>query len=253
MAQAEPSSRRIAIVTGASSGLGLAIAKRLHLDGFHVAMVARDAARLRQAAADVGDAVETHDADLGDAGAADHVIDAIVTRHRRIDVLINNAGIMERLLLDTPRADADRIWDDMIRVNLTGLYRITRAAAAHLASPGGRIVNLGSIVGDTGGSTPGFLAYAASKAGVNGLTFALARELAPRGITVNAVAPGSIGDTGQTGTFTAEQAERIRAMVPLGRPGNPRDIAATVAWLVSEGGDYVTGAIIPVNGGWRFG
>jgi 3-oxoacyl-[acyl-carrier protein] reductase len=245
--------KKIAIVTGASSGLGLAIARRLYADGFHVVLVARDADKLAATAALLGTATETHSLDLGADDAADLFAQKIAARHGQIDVLVNNAGLMEQILLDTPRAEADRVWDAMIGVNLTGLYRLTRALAPLLAAPGGRIVNMSSIVADTGGSTPGYLAYAASKAGVNGLTFAMARELAPKGITVNAIAPGSISDTGQTGTFTAEQAERIRNMVPLGRPGSPYHIADTVAWLVSDGGGYVTGAIIPVNGGWRFG
>jgi 3-oxoacyl-[acyl-carrier protein] reductase len=244
---------KIAIVTGASSGLGLAIAKRLHEDGFHVALVARDAARLAAAASAVGPRTEIYAADLGEAGTADALGAAIRTRHGKVDVLINNAGVMARMGLEGDHAEADSIWDQMIAVNLTGVYRLTRAVAPYLTSPGGRIVNLSSIVADTGGSTPGYLAYAASKAGVNGLTFALARELAAKGITVNAIAPGSIGETRQTGSFTAEQAERIRAMVPLGHVGSPSHIADTVAWLVSEGGGYVTGAVIPVNGGWRFG
>ena len=130
---------------------------------------------------------------------------------------------------------------------------VTHALADMIRSPGGRIVNLSSISGLNGGTVPGMLAYSASKAGINGLTLALAREFAPRDITVNAVAPGMIEETGLTGTFDEARKARARAMIPLGRPGLPREIASAVSWLASADGGYVTGSIISVNGGWRFG
>jgi 3-oxoacyl-[acyl-carrier protein] reductase len=130
---------------------------------------------------------------------------------------------------------------------------MTHATAPLLASPGGRIINISSIGAQTGGSRPGGLAYAAAKSGLHGLTYALARELAPRGITANVVAPGFIAGTGFTAAWPEDRVASIVSETPLGRPGAPSDIAGAVLWLASPSSSFVTGAVIPVNGGWRIG
>lgn len=243
----------VALVTGASIGIGLGIARRFARDGMRVALVARDEARVRAAAESIGPPASAHACDVGDRAAVTGLIRDVVARHGRLDIVVNNAGVMPLMTLDTPLEEGERILDETLRINVKGAYLVSAAAASHLPARTGRIVNLGSIVSETGGSVPGYLAYAASKAGVTGLTLALARELAAREITVNAVAPGMIGGTGMTGTFDEAAVARIRASVPLGRGGVVDDIAGAVAWLVSEDAAYVTGTVVPVNGGWRFG
>jgi 3-oxoacyl-[acyl-carrier protein] reductase len=141
----------------------------------------------------------------------------------------------------------------VLDANLKGSFLMAHEAAPRLRSPGGRIVNIGSIAASTGGSRPGSIAYAAAKSGLHGMTYALARELAPRGITANVIAPGFIADTGFTGAWPAERVQGIVAQTPMGRAGTPQDIAGAVLWLASPAGSFVTGAVIPVNGGWRIG
>jgi 3-oxoacyl-[acyl-carrier protein] reductase len=125
--------------------------------------------------------------------------------------------------------------------------------APKMKAAGGTVINISSIGAQTGGSRPGGLAYAAAKAGIHGLTYALARELAPLKITANAIAPGFIASTGFTGAWQEDRVAEIVEQTPLGRPGTPADIAGAVLWLASEAGAFVTGAVIPVNGGWRIG
>lgn len=232
----------VAVVTGGSFGIGIAIARRLSADGAIVAIIGRDQVKLKAAVASLGAGARAIAADIGERVEVEGAIGEIVAAQGRIDILVNNAGVMPTLSLETPDDEAERLWDDTLRINLKGSYLVAKAAAPHMTAPGGRIINITSIVAQSGGSTPGYLAYAASKAGLNGLTLALARELAPRGITVNGVAPGGWDDS---------QISRIRGLVALGRPGHVSDIAGAVAWLASKDATYVTGTIIAVNGGWR--
>jgi 3-oxoacyl-[acyl-carrier protein] reductase len=241
--------RKRALVTGGSSGIGLGTAQGLIGAGYRVTLIARNADRLRDAAAELGSQADWRCADVG---KREQVQKALLGMER-VDVLVNAAGFLRPVSLATPLEEAEANWDGVIEGNLKGSFLMAHAVAPLLASPGGRIINISSIGAQTGGSRPGAVAYAAAKSGLHGLTYALARELASRGITVNAIAPGFIADTGFTGAWPAERASSIVSETPLGRPGTPADISAAVLWLASEGGSFVTGAVIPVNGGWRIG
>lgn len=188
-------------------------------------------------------------ADVGRRGD----VEAALSDLHRIDVLVNAAGFIRSVSLATPADEAEANWDDVIDANLKGSFLTAHVGASLLASPGGCVINLSSIGAQTGGSRPGGLAYAAAKSGLHGLTYALARELAPRGITANVIAPGFIADAGFTGAWPEERIAAIVSETPTGRPGTPADIAGAVLWLVSPAGVFVTGAVIPVNGGWRIG
>jgi 3-oxoacyl-[acyl-carrier protein] reductase len=244
---------KVAVVTGGSSGIGLAVARRLAQDGYRTIVAGRDQARLKDACAKIGLGVSYLKVDVSRRSDVAAFADKIRRMHPAVDVLVNNAGVMKTTSLRTEAEELERIWDETLSINLKGVLIVSHALADLFPSPGGRIINMSSIASQTGGAVPGMLAYSASKAGVNGLTMALAREFAPRGVTVNAVAPGMIEDTGLTGTFDDERKARARAMIPIGRAGLPHEVAAAVAWLASEDAGYVTGSIVSVNGGWRFG
>ncbi|MDN7697725.1 SDR family oxidoreductase [Burkholderia semiarida] len=247
--------QRTAIVTGGSSGIGFAIASRLVQDGYRVALVGRDAARLEAAVARLGGAAVGEAGDLSVRRDAEAVVAAIVARWPRIDVLVNNAGRTARVSANTEASEAEAVWDTVLDANLKSLFLTTMAVLPHLADRAARIVNIGSIAARAGSLLPGGLAYAAAKAGVEGFTVALARELGPRGATVNTVAPGYIAGTrffGDGGVAPAVAA-MIRAQTPAGRAGQPDDVADAVAWLAGPRASFVTGATIAVNGGWRVG
>ncbi|MDF3084939.1 SDR family NAD(P)-dependent oxidoreductase [Burkholderia sola] len=247
--------QRTAIVTGGSSGIGFAIASRLVQDGYRVAIVGRDAARLEAAVERLGGEAIGQAGDLSVRRDAEAVVAAIVARWPRIDVLVNNAGLTGRVGADTEAGEAEAVWDTVLHANLKSVFLTTMAVLPHLADRAARIVNIGSIAARAGSLLPGGLAYAAAKAGVEGFTVALARELGPRGATVNTVAPGYIAGTrlfGDSGVAPAVAA-MIRAQTPAGRAGQPDDVADAVAWLAGPRASFVTGATIAVNGGWRVG
>ncbi|WGY71569.1 SDR family oxidoreductase [Burkholderia cepacia] len=247
--------QRTAIVTGGSSGIGFAIASRLVEDGYRVAIVGRDVARLEAAVTRLGGAAIGQAGDLSVRREAEAAVAAIIARWPRIDVLVNNAGLTGRVGADTGADEAEDVWGTLLDANLKSLFLTTMAVLPHLAGRAARIVNIGSIAARAGSLLPGGLAYAAAKAGVEGFTVALARELGPRGATVNTVAPGYIADTrffGDGGVAPAIAAT-IREQTPAGRAGHPDDIADAVAWLAGPRASFVTGATIAVNGGWRVG
>jgi 3-oxoacyl-[acyl-carrier protein] reductase len=243
-----------AIVTGGSSGIGAAIAQAFSEHGAEVGLIARDADRLRNAEAELPGQNASRSADVGRREQIAPAIDALVEELGGLEILVNDAGFTHHVFTDTDPSEAESAWDEVIDANLKGAFLASSAAARHLSRPGGRIINVSSIAAFTGGSQPGGLAYAAAKAGVIGLTYALARELGPQGITANAIAPGFVPSTDFFGGKVDD--ERIRAVseqTPLGRPGQPEDIAGAAVYLASDAAAFVTGQVIQVNGGWNFG
>jgi 3-oxoacyl-[acyl-carrier protein] reductase len=241
-----------AVITGGSRGIGLAIAKRFARDGFDVFMVGREREPLAAAAAKIGPQAAIELGDVAVRADVERIAGVIAARYGRLDVLVNNAGILETVPIGTPLAEAEAIFDRVVDVSLKGAFLMSHALAPLLVSPGGRIINMGSIVAQSGASVSGYTAYTPAKAGLHGLTLALARELGPRGINVNTVAPGMTADTGQTANWDEARTAPILAQIPLRRLGMVDDVANAVAWLASPQSSYITGMTLPVNGGWRF-
>lgn len=233
-------SGRRALVTGASGGIGGAIARALHAQGCHVVLAGRRQEALEALAAELGGRCGTQVGDIADAAAAD----ALIAASDPVDILVNNAGIT-RDMLALRLKDAD--WQAVLDTNLTAAFRLARAALkGMLKRRYGRIVNITSIVGVTG--NPGQANYAAAKAGLIGLSKALAQEVAARGVTVNCVAPGFI-DTAMTQALDEKQREALLGRIPAARLGTGADVGAAVAYLASAEAGYVTGQTLHVNGG----
>ncbi len=239
---------KVALVTGGSRGIGRAICVRLAAAG---AFVIVNSARHEEAArqtlrliSDAGGEAEALSFDVADHGAATGAIADLVKRKGRIDILVNNAGeSRDGLLVRMKEED----WDRVIGTNLKGAFNCCRAVAyTMMKQRSGRIINVSSIVALSGNA--GQANYSASKAGLVGLTKSLARELAPRGICVNAVAPGLI-DTDMTSALTEEQREKVLLEIPLSRLGTPDDVAGVVMFLASDDAGYITGQVFGVNGG----
>ena len=239
-------SGRIAIVTGASRGIGRGIALHLARQGAHVVAAARGdhAGATSGEIAAAGGRAEAVALDVTEPGACERVIAGIVERHGRIDVLVNNAGIArDQLMLRMKRED----WDAVLATNLTATYVLTQAALKPMIRQrAGRIVCVSSVVGQSGNA--GQANYAASKAGLIGFAKAVALEVASRGVTVNVVAPGLI-ETDMTRTISEQAREDWAAKIPLRRLGTPDDIAAAVCFLASDEASYITGQVLAVNGG----
>jgi 3-oxoacyl-[acyl-carrier protein] reductase len=234
-----------ALVTGASGGIGGAIAKALHAQGAEVVISGTRAQALEALASELGGRVHVLTADLGDADSvANLAVEAEKVADAGIDILVNNAGITKDGLLLRMK---DEDWEQVISVNMGSGFRLARALLRTMMKRRwGRIIGISSIVGATG--NPGQANYAASKAGMVGFSKALAAEVANRGITVNVVAPGFI-QTAMTDVLGDEQRDRLLAGIPTGRLGSPDDIAAAVTYLASEEASYVTGTTVHVNGG----
>src|SRR5580658_3201563 len=242
---------RIALVTGASQGIGRACALELARAGAAVALAARNQARLADVAAEIegaGGHAIPFTIDLGHEDSIKAGAKAILDRFGKVEILVNNAGITrDTLVLRMKRAD----WDDVLSTNLTGAFLLTQAVLGPmLKNRWGRIINISSVVGRTGQG--GQANYAASKAGLIGLTRSIAREVASRGITVNAVAPGYI-ETPMTAVLSEELSKAMLATVPLGRRGTPKDVAQAVKFLASDAASYITGHVLDVNGGMFMG
>jgi len=237
--------RRVALVTGASRGIGRAIAAELATRGLLVVGTATSAA----GAAAVGEALAASGGsgvvlDVTDGDAVIAAIDRVVHQHGGLQVLVNNAGIT-RDMLSMRMKDED--WNAVLATNLTAVFRVSRAAIRPMMKQRhGRIVNITSVVGASG--NPGQANYAAAKAGVAGMTRSLARELGSRGITVNCVAPGFV-ETDMTKALSEAQTAALLAQVPVGRLGQPAEIAHAVAFLASPEAGYITGVELHVNGG----
>jgi 3-oxoacyl-[acyl-carrier protein] reductase len=244
-------SGRVAIVTGASQGIGRSIALKFAQKGATVALAARNQAKLDELAAEIAGAGGKAVVFVLDVGNEDQVkatFKKIIADLGKIDILINNAGITrDQLVMRMKRAD----WDDVMNTNLTSAYLcIQQAIGSMLKQRWGRIINVTSVFGQTGQA--GQANYAASKAGLIGLTMAMAREVASRNITCNAVAPGFI-ETAMTSTLSEEFKQTALKVIPLGRVGATDDVANAVAFLASDEAGYITGQTLNVNGGMYMG
>ena len=236
----------IALVTGASRGIGAAIALELAHQGF----VVIGTATTDEGATKISNALSAHakcrgvNLNVNDAAAVDALVEQITTEHKALHVLVNNAGITRDMLAMRLKDDD---WDAVIDTNLKAVFRMSRAVMKPMMKQRyGRIINITSVVGAAG--NPGQANYAAAKAGVAGMTRALARELGSRHITANCVAPGFI-DTDMTATLSSEQQQGLLSQIPLGHLGKPEDVAHAVAFLAGPHASYVTGQEIHVNGG----
>ena len=245
---------RVALVTGASQGIGRACALLLGAAGAKVALAARTRAKLEDVAGEirqgrgVDDAASVFELDVANEESIKRAFEQAEEKFGQIDILVNNAGVTrDGLMLRMKRAD----WDTVLNTNLTSMFLcIQQVLPGMLRRRQGRIINITSVVSQLG--NPGQVNYVTSKAGINGMTRALALEVASRKVTVNAVAPGFI-ETAMTEVITPEQKEKLFARIPLGRLGAPEDVANTVAFLASEQAAYITGQVLHVNGGMYLG
>ena len=247
MTDPKPLAGRVALVTGGTRGIGLAIARLLADDGASVVVSGRDPGRLESAAKELealGASALAVAADAGKREDADRLVEATRERFGRIDVLVNNAGITRDQLLVRMKDDD---WDQVMETNLRGVFLMTRAVGkVMMRQKSGRMINISSTAGAMG--NPGQVNYSAAKAGVIGLSKAAARELAHWNILVNAVAPGLI-ETDMTATISAEAREGLMQQVPLKRIGTAREVAEVVRFLAGDAAGYITGQVIHVNGG----
>jgi 3-oxoacyl-[acyl-carrier protein] reductase len=236
---------KTALVTGAARGIGLAIASRLAADGARVALLDLDAAATEAAARTLGGDAIAIAADVTRTDQVDGAVRRVVERWGRLDVLVNNAGITGRSFPIWELTDDD--WRRVIDVDLTAVFLCCRAAVkVMLAQGAGRIVNIASIAGKEG--NPTLVPYSSAKAGVIGLTKALAKEVATRGIAVNAIAPAVIG-TELLKQMEQSTVDLLVSKIPMGRVGRPEEVAALVAWLVSDECSFSTGAVYDLSGG----
>jgi len=235
---------KTALVTGASGGIGGAIATALHGAGAKVMLAGTRKDALDALKAKLGERAFVATSDLADPSAGDVLVKAAEEQMGQLDILVNNAGLTRDGLAMRMK---DEDWAKVIEVDLTSGFRLARAALRGMMKRRwGRIIGIGSVVGATG--NPGQANYAAAKAGMVGLTKALAAEVASRGITVNCVAPGFIS-TAMTEMLSDEQKARLQTAIPLGRQGTPEEVACCVAFLASDESRYVTGHTLHVNGG----
>jgi 3-oxoacyl-[acyl-carrier protein] reductase len=237
-------SGQTALVTGASGGIGGAVARALHRQGAVVTLAGTRRDALQALAGELGERAHVATADLADSAAADALVRDAEAAMGRVDILVNNAGITRDTLTLRMR---DEDWQAVLEVNLNAGFRLTRAALRNMVRRRhGRIICVTSVVGVTG--NPGQANYAASKAAMIGMAKSIAAEIATRGVTVNCVAPGFIA-TAMTDKLNDEQRARISAAIPMSRLGTPDDVAAAIAFLASAEASYITGQTLHVNGG----
>lgn len=246
-----PLSERVAFVTGASQGIGRACALHLAIDGAAVAVAARNQEKLNELVAEIttaGGRAAAFALDVADEAQIKDAIKAASTKFGKVDILVNNAGITrDQLVMRMKRTD----WDAVLQTNLTSAYLcIQQVIPSMLKQRWGRIINISSVFGQMGQA--GQANYAASKAGLIGLTMAIAREVGSRNITCNAVAPGFI-ETAMTAVLSEEFKQSAVKQIPLGRVGTADDAAAAVAFLASDDASYITGQVLGVNGGMLMG
>lgn len=238
---------KVAIITGASQGIGKGMAETFSKAGAHVACVSRNKDNLKSVADSLienGGAASFYTCDVSSLDAFQNTIKEIVENHGSVDILVNNAGVCKDKLIMRMSEDD---WNKVININLNGAFNGIKAVSQIMIKQrAGRIINISSIVGLIG--NPGQANYAASKAGLIGLSKSAAKELAPRGITVNAIAPGYIA-TDMTNQITDQAKENLITKIPLGRIGSPSDIAASALFLASDEAGYITGQTLTVDGG----
>jgi 3-oxoacyl-[acyl-carrier protein] reductase len=236
---------QVAVITGAARGIGAEIARRLTSGGAHVIVAdVLDTAEIVEEITAAGGSTEGRSVDVTDTEAAADAVKAVHADHGRLDILVNNAGITRDQLLVRMKPED---WDLVLRINLDGVFKITQPAAKiMMRQKSGRIVNIASVVGLMGNA--GQTNYSSSKAGLIGFTKSLAREIGPRGVTVNAVAPGFI-QTSMTDALSDDQRDALMKSVAIGRLGTPADVADAVAFLAGPGASYITGTVINVSGG----
>ncbi len=242
---------RVALVTGASQGIGRTCALRLAKEGVTVAVAARNQEKLNELVQEItaaGGKAAAFALDVADEEQVKSTVKAILAQFEKIDILVNNAGITrDQLVMRMKRAD----WDAVLQTNLTSAYLcIQQVIPSMLRKKWGRIINITSVFGQMGQA--GQANYAASKAGLIGLTMAIAREVGSRTITCNAIAPGFI-ETAMTAVLSEEFKEGAVKQIPLGRVGSPEDVAGAVAFLASDDAAYITGHVLSVNGGMLMG
>src|SRR3984957_17849387 len=242
---------RVALVTGASQGIGRACALKLAQSGATLALAARSPEKLEELGRQIegaGGKAAAFPLDVGDEEQIKSSFKAVIAQFGKIDILVNNAGITrDQLLMRMKRAD----WDSVLNTNLTSAYLCTQQAiSSMLKQRWGRIINITSIFGQMGQA--GQANYAASKAGLIGLTMAVARELGSRSITCNAIAPGFI-ETAMTAVLSEEFKQNAVKQIPLGRVGTSEDVAGSVAFLASDDASFITGHVLSVNGGMLMG
>jgi len=244
-----PLAGKVALVTGASRGIGRAIATALAEAGATVVLGARDAARLAEGVEEVaaaGGRAEAVALNVVDKASVEAAVSGLVAKHGRLDILVNNAGITRDNLLLRMKTEE---WDEVLATNLKGAFLCTQAAMKPmLKQRSGRIISVTSVVGLAGNA--GQANYAASKAGLVGFTKSVAREVASRGITANAIAPGFI-ETDMTAAMTDKAREAVVGAIPMGRVGQARDVAAAVVYLAADAAGYVTGQVLAVDGGFH--
>jgi 3-oxoacyl-[acyl-carrier protein] reductase len=242
---------KVALVTGASQGIGRATSLYLAAAGAKVAVAARNAEKLASLVAEIeaaGGAALAVPLDVADPAQVKSAFQTILAKFARLDILVNNAAITRDTLALRMRLDD---WEAVLRTNLTGAHLcIQQALGAMLKQRSGRIINISSVVAETGNA--GQSNYVASKAGLVGLTRAIAVEVASRSITVNAIAPGFI-ETPMTDVLSQELKDKMKSLIPLGRFGTDREIAAAIAFLASDEAAYITGQVLEVNGGMHMG
>jgi acetoacetyl-CoA reductase/3-oxoacyl-[acyl-carrier protein] reductase len=245
-------SERVAIVTGGTRGIGAAVTRRLAEDGVHVCAVFHSAAEVAEALRDDllarGHSVSLHRGDVGDRGFCRSLVEEVLDTNGRVDHLVNNAGL---LVENSAVRMTEQEWDDALRVNLSGPFHLAQAVLPTMIDRGfGRIVNVGSVTAAMG--SPVEVGYGAAKAGLLGLTRSLARAVARKGITVNLVVPG-VYDTDMTRSMRPEAQEAIKALIPLGRRGEPGELAHAVAFLLDDRAGYITGSVVTADGGLSMG